>query len=105
MDNHDLIDLLKELEDVKARQKALAEKEALCREEIFSLMQTNGLEKEETDYGSVRLQRRYDKDYGEAIKMLERQLKEAKKLAEDMGDYTVIGHKDTLVYTPPKDLF
>lgn len=105
MDNQDLIDLLQELEGIKARQKALAEKEAQCREDIFSLMQANGLEKEETDYGSVRLQRRYDKDYGEAIKMLERQLKEAKKLAEDMGDYTVVGHKDTLVYVPPKDPF
>lgn len=103
--NEELIALLKELEDIKARQKALSEKEAQCREDIFSLMQEQGLEKEETDYGSVRLQRRYDKDYGEAIKMLERQLKEAKKLAEDMGDYEIAGHKDTLVYIPPKDIF
>ena len=105
MDNQELIELLKELEDIKAKQKALSEKEAQCREDIFSLMQEQGLEKEETDYGSIRLQRRYDKDYGEAIKMLERQLKEAKKLAEDMGDYEIVGHKDTLVYIPPKDLF
>ena len=103
--NEELIALLKELEDIKARQKALSEKEAQCREDIFSLMQEQGVEKEETDYGSVRLQRRYDKDYGQAIKMLERQLKEAKKLAEEMGDYAIVGHKDTLVYIPPKDIF
>jgi chromosome segregation ATPase len=105
MDNQELIELLKELEDIKAKQKALSEKEAQCREDIFSLMQEQGLEKEESDYGTIRLQRRYDKDYGEAIKMLERQLKEAKKLAEDMGDYEITGYKDTLVYIPPKELF
>lgn len=105
MDNQELIALLKELEDIKARQKALSEKEAQCREDIFVLMQEQGLEKEDTDYGSIRLQRRYEKDYGEAIKMLERQLKEAKKLAEDMGDYAIVGHKDTLVYIPPKEPF
>jgi hypothetical protein len=36
--------------------------------------------------------------------MLERQLKEAKKLAEDMGDYEIVGHKDTLVYIPPREI-
>ena len=105
MDNEDLIALLKELEHIKAHQKALSEKEAECRADIFAIMQENGLEKEETDYGSIRLQRRYDKDYGEAIKMLERQLKEAKKLADDMGDYEIRGYKESLVYTPPSEPF
>lgn len=104
-DNQELIDLLKELETIKANQKALSEKEAQCREDIMVLMQDNGIEKEETDYGAIRLQKRYDKNYGEAIVMLERQLKEAKKLADDMGDYEIKGFKETLVYIPPKDIF
>lgn len=105
MNNQRLIGLLKELESIKIKQKLLSEKELECRDEIFTFMQEEGLEKEETDYGSVRLQRRYEKNYGEAIKMLERQLKEAKKLSEDMGDYEIAGYKDTLVYTPPKQFF
>ena len=32
-------------------------------------------------------------------------LKEAKKLADDMGDYQTLGFKESLVYTVPKDLF
>jgi hypothetical protein len=32
-------------------------------------------------------------------------LKEAKKLADDMGDYQTLGFKESLVYTAPKDLF
>lgn len=104
-DKNDLISLLKELESIKADQRAMAAKEQECREDIFSLMQDLGLEQEKTDYGTIRLQRRAEKDYGEAIKMLERQLKEAKKLAEDMGDYQIKGYKESLVYTPPAELF
>jgi len=33
------------------------------------------------------------------------QLKEAKKLADDMGDYQTLGFKESLVYMPPKELF
>jgi hypothetical protein len=101
----ELNDLLKELESIKASQKALAEKEVQCKEDLLELMKENGIEKEETSYGSIRLQRRYEKDYGAQIRTMEVELKETKKLADDMGDYEVLGFKESLVYTPPKDLF
>lgn len=101
----DLQDLIKELEDIKAKQKALAEREALCKEELLEAMRESGLEKEDGPYGTVRIQRRVEKDYGGEIRTMEIKLKESKKLADDMGDYEVLGVKESLVYTPPKDLF
>jgi len=101
----DIEDLLKELEEIKARQKALAEKEALCKADIMEAMQEDGLEKEESPYGTVRIQRRYEKDYGPEVRTMEEELKTAKKLKDDLGDYQIMGFKDSLVYTPPKDLF
>jgi hypothetical protein len=101
----DFQDLIKELETIKANQKALAEKEALCKEELMAVLKENGLEKEESPYGTVRIQRRAEKDYGGEIRSMEIALKEAKKLAEDMGDYQTLGFKESLVYTAPKDLF
>ncbi len=101
----DIEQLLKELETIKASQKALAEKEALCKADLLAAMQEDGLEKEESPYGTVRIQRRYDKDYGSEIRAMEEELKSAKKLKDDLGDYEILGFKDSLVYTPPKDLF
>jgi hypothetical protein len=101
----DIEDLLKELEEIKAKQKALAEKEALCKADIMEAMQEDGLEKEESPYGTVRIQRRYEKDYGPEVRTMEEELKTAKKLKDDLGDYQIMGFKDSLVYTPPKDLF
>ena len=43
----DFLDLLKELEAIKANQKALAEKEVLCKEELMALLKENGIDKEE----------------------------------------------------------
>jgi hypothetical protein len=102
---NDIEDLLKELETIKANQKALAEKEALCKADIMEAMQEDGLEKEESPYGTVRIQRRYEKDYGPEVRMMEEELKATKKLKDDLGDYQIMGFKDSLVYTPPKDLF
>jgi hypothetical protein len=101
----DIEDLLQELEEIKARQKALAEKEALCKADLMEAMQEDGLEKEESPYGTVRIQRRYEKDYGPEVRMMEEELKATKKLKDDLGDYQIMGFKDSLVYTPPKDLF
>jgi len=102
---NDIEDLLKELEEIKAKQKALAEKEALCKADIMEAMQEDGLEKEESPYGNVRIQRRYEKDYGPEIRTMEEELKTAKKIKDDLGDYQIMGFKDSLVYTPPKELF
>jgi hypothetical protein len=41
----DFQDLIKELEGIKAAQKALAEKEALCKEELMAVLKENGLDK------------------------------------------------------------
>jgi len=97
--------LLKILETNKAQQKALAEEEAYCKQELYKAMQDAGIEKEETDHGTIRIQRRYEKDYGEEIKAMEAELKAAKKLKDDLGDFTIVSFKDSLVYMPPKDLF
>ena len=102
---NDIEDLLKELETIKANQKALAEKEALCKADIMEAMQEDGLEKEESPYGTVRIQRRYEKDYGPEVRTMEEELKATKKLKDDLGDYQIMGFKDSLVYTPPKELF
>lgn len=101
----ELTDLLKELQDIKERQKALLKKEELCKADIMEIMKENGLDKEENNYGSIRIQKRYEKDYGPAIREMEINLKESKKLADDMGDFQLMGFKESLVYTPPKDLF
>jgi hypothetical protein len=101
----DIEQFLKELESIKANQKALAEKEAQCKADLLTIMQEDGLEKEESPYGTIRIQRRYDKDYGSEIRAMEEELKAAKKLKDDLGDYEILGFKDSLVYTPPKDLF
>jgi hypothetical protein len=102
---NDIEQLLKELETIKANQKALAEKEALCKADLLAAMQEDGLEKEESSYGTVRIQRRYEKDYGSEVRAMEEELKSVKKLKDDLGDYEILGFKDSLVYTPPKDLF
>jgi hypothetical protein len=101
----DIEQFLKELESIKANQKALAEKEAQCKADLLTIMQEDGLEKEESPYGTIRIQRRYEKDYGSEITAMEKELKDAKKLKDDLGDYEILGFKDSLVYTPPKDLF
>ena len=102
---NELIALIDELEAVKSRQKALAEKEALIKSDLLELMKELGSEKEETDNGSVRIQKRAEKDYGPDIRAIETDLKERKKLAEDLGDYTVITVKESIVFTPPKSFF
>jgi phage anti-repressor protein len=101
----ELLDLVRLLEVVKASQKALQERESKYKERLLEIMQELGIEKEDTDYGCVRIQRRAEKDYGEQIRTMEIELKEAKKLAEDLGDYTVIGVKESIVFVPPKELF
>ena len=97
--------LIEILEANKASQKALAEEEAHCKQELYEAMQSAGIEKQESNYGTVRIQRRYEKDYGDEIKAMEAELKAAKKLKDDLGDFTIVSFKDSLVYMPPKDLF
>ncbi len=105
MISEDLLDLLKELENIKISQKALGKKEEQCKADILELMQEEGLENCESPYGTIRLQRRNEKDYGNEIRSMEIALKEAKKLADDMGDFSVLSVKESLVFTLPKEVF
>jgi gamma-glutamylcysteine synthetase len=101
MDN--LNELTEKLESIKLQQKVLNEAEALCREEIQQFMQDNGIEKEATTHGSVRLQQRANKQYNDIIVHMEQELKETKKLADDLGDYKILSYKESLVYSLPKE--
>lgn len=108
MDDFDTIDLnvlVKQLAEIKAKQKELADKESSLKEQIMELMQQADSDSETTDYGTVRLQRRKEKDYGDEIREAEIDLKERKKLADDLGDYTILSIKESLVFNPLKDLF
>jgi gamma-glutamylcysteine synthetase len=98
-----LNELTKKLESIKLQQKVLNEAEALCREEIQQFMQDNGIEKESTTHGSVRLQQRANKQYNDIIVHMEQELKETKKLADDLGDYKILSYKESLVYLLPKE--
>lgn len=101
----DINHLLQSLETIKQQQKALAEEEAFYKAQLLDIMQEEGLEKEEGPYGSVRIQRRYEKNYGDEIKAMEEELKAAKQLKDDLGDYQTMGYKESIVYTLPKALF
>jgi hypothetical protein len=105
MISEDMLDLLKELESIKTSQKALAKKEEQCKADILELMKEEGSENYDSPYGTIRLQRRNEKDYGNEIRSMEIALKEAKKLADDMGDFSVLSVKESLVFTFPKEVF
>ena len=68
--------LLKELSDIKAKAASLAERETACKADILEIMRKEGLDKESGPYGSIRIQRRSEKDYGEEVKATEKELKE-----------------------------
>lgn len=103
--NEQLEAFLKELEKIKANQQALADLEAECKADIKQLFNDHGLEEYTGNYGSVRLQQRAQKYYGEEIEAMEDQLKVSKKLANDLGDYEIKGYTESIVYCPPKEMF
>ena len=105
MISEDMLGLLKELETIKTNQKALAVREEACKADILELMKDEGSESCDSPYGTIRLQRRSEKDYGGEIRSMEIALKEAKKLADDMGDFSILSVKETLVFTLPKEVF
>jgi hypothetical protein len=98
-------ELVKSLAIVKAKQKELSEKEIFYKELLVKALKEAGLEKEDTEYGCVRIQRRSEKDYGEEVSQQEASLKEIKKLKDDIGDFNIVSTKESLVYNLPKDLF
>ena len=97
-------ELSEALGEVKRQQKALADREKLLKEELLELMLEQGIDNASCKSGSVYVQRRQEKDYGDYIRSLEVAYKEAKKLADDLGDYTVIAVKESLVFNHPRDI-
>lgn len=98
--------LLKELAKIKTDQQALSDLESQCKADIKQLLEDSGLDDYKSeDYGTIRLQRRAQKDYGEELQAMEDELKVRKKLADDLGDYEILGHKESIVYCQPKEMF
>ena len=96
---------IKELQQIKEQQKELADRESLVKAWLKKAMEEEGIDKQESDYGTVYVQRRSQKEYSPAIMAMETELKEAKKLADDLGDYTIVSTKESLVFNLPKELF
>ena len=94
-------ELIKKLAVIKAAQKAYVEKESFFKDLLMKTLKQAGLEKENTDDGSVRIQRRSEKDYGEEVKQMEASLKELKKLKDDIGDYKIVKTTESLVFNLP----
>lgn len=98
--------LLKELAKIKTDQQALSDLESQCKADIKQLLEDSGLDDYKSeDYGTIRLQRRAQKDYGEELQAMEDELKIRKKLADDLGDYEILGHRESIVYCQPRELF
>ena len=98
-------ELIEKLAVIKAAQKVYAEKETFYKDLLMKFLKECDLEKEDTEHGSVRIQRRSEKDYGEEVRQQEASLKQLKRLKDDIGDFTVVSTKESLVFNLPKDLF
>ena len=100
--NETIESLIDSLSEIKEKQKLLSSQEALIKALLIEKLNEEGLESESTENGTVRLQRRNEKSYSLEIKAMEEELKEAKKLADDMGDYTINATKESIIFTFPK---
>jgi hypothetical protein len=99
----ELDEMISFLAAIKIQQKALLKSEAEAKEAILATMEANDVEEVNTEYGTIRIQERKEKEYSLSIQEAEDQLKEDKKLANDLGDYEVVAIKKSLVLTLPKD--
>lgn len=95
-------DLVAALAAIKAGMKALEEKEEEVKARLSEEMLEAGLSSINSNEGSVRLQSRVEKIYGKEIKEMEAALKQAKKLADDMGDYEEGKTKTSIAFNFPK---
>lgn len=96
------------LAKVKAKLKALQEEEAALKATIEELFADDEIIERFSDpespairtpFGTVRLQERPVKAYGPSITEAEASLKQAKQLANDMGDYDVVASTNSVVFT------
>jgi hypothetical protein len=102
MDTTNIESLMERLQEIKGEQKSLNEQEAIIKEHICALLDKEGLEKYESEHCTVRLQARNKKDYGPTFRAKETELKELKKLQDDLGDYEIVSTETSLVYAAPK---
>jgi len=102
MDTTNIESLMERLQEIKEEQKNLIDQEATIKESICALLDKEGLEKYESEHCTVRLQARNKKDYGPELRAKEAELKELKKLKDDLGDYKVVSTETSLVYAAPK---
>jgi len=102
MDKTNLDSLMERLQEIKEEQKALDEQEVVVKKFIQKWLEEDDIEKYESEHCTVRLQARNKKDYGPEFRAKEAELKELKKLKDDLGDYEVVFTETSLVYAAPK---
>ena len=102
MDTTNIDGLMERLQEIKEEQKNLADAECFVKGLISSWLEEEDLEKYESEHCTVRLQARNKKDYGPTFRAKETELKELKKLQDDLGDYEVVSTETSLVYAAPK---
>lgn len=90
--------LVKELESIKARQKALSQLEETTKANIQEVLEAMGKTKYSAEKGTVFLQSRTTKKYGEAVVNAEKEYKRLKALADDLGDYEEKQGKTSVVF-------
>ena len=94
--------LITELANIKALQKDFNQKEIACKALLLEALKDAQIEETvNVEQGSVRIQRRSEKDYGEEVRKQESSLKELKKLKDDIGDYEIIKTSENLVFNFP----
>jgi predicted ATPase len=101
--SEEIYELMQKLATTVAKRKELEAAEKELKEALLETMRNHGLESVSLTEGKVHLQNRTEKDYGNEIRELEIELKQRKKLADDMGDFTVLSQKQSLVFNLPKD--
>jgi predicted ATPase len=101
--SEEIYELMHKLATTVAKKKELEAAEKELKETLLETMRNQGLESVSLTEGKVHLQPRTEKDYGNEIRELEIELKQRKKLADDMGDFTVLSQKQSLVFNLPKD--
>jgi len=102
MDITNMESLMELLQEIKEEQKSLSEEEANVKSLISDWLEEEGFEKYESEHCTVRLQARNKKDYGPELRAKEAELKELKKLQDDLGDYEIVSTETSLVYAAPK---
>jgi hypothetical protein len=98
----DIDNLMKRLQEIKEEQKTLTDAEFFVKGLICSWLEEKALQKYDNEHCTVRLQARNKKDYGSELRAKEAELKELKKLKDDLGDYKVVSTETSLVYAAPK---